>query len=465
MAYTGFVGSGTVGNFSSQAALEAKFPATLNAGRMATVEKGDGTVSQYFSNGNVWDSLSERVDAVRGYSQSARISRLLEEAEFDLSIIVIGDSTGNEPTEWVDLLCSQIASENPAYTVRSRLWDNTAKSYASPVPFGAGAKFLDVWNCSVPGSKLSENFGSPFSAAFQGKSADLLIVNHGFNYPAGVPYRSIIGAYSAGVESLLKENPSAGVVIVAQPPKQNDENQSINVKAAREYAALRGFDVADIYSVYEKASRPADWYLPDGIHPTPTGSAVWMSVIYALFCADAAPVQSQSLFDDIGGNLLVNGLFGAVTGALPDSWTLTNSISALETTIYESGARAIKVTANGATPRMQQDLLTTNPAGIRASAGGWVTLAVRVYIPAGVGTGNWGTVALRTDDGEFQSSQSGLNGVTGGFFWVVTSAYLRKSPTLMRVYLYADTATGTTANVIFDRAVLVRGVLPKDAVA
>jgi len=64
MAYTGFVGSGTVGHFPTQAALDSRFPAASHAGRTATVDGVGGTVSQYFSNGSGWDSISERVGPV-----------------------------------------------------------------------------------------------------------------------------------------------------------------------------------------------------------------------------------------------------------------------------------------------------------------------------------------------------------------------------------------------------------------
>lgn len=54
MAYKGFVGSGTVGNFLSTTDLETKFPAQGHAGRMATVEAPIGQVTQYFSDGVSW---------------------------------------------------------------------------------------------------------------------------------------------------------------------------------------------------------------------------------------------------------------------------------------------------------------------------------------------------------------------------------------------------------------------------
>ena len=398
-------------------------------------------------------------------SHTFRLKSALNDAQSNLSILVVGDSTGNGPDEWVDLMCAWIASVWPAYTVRRYLWDNVSKSYSSPVDFnvGASAFVLSVWNCSVAGSKVDENLGASFSSAFVDKAVDLLIVNHGFNYQTGIPYGGLLGAYAAGVESILREYPSAGVVMFAQPPRRLDELQSINVRAVMEYSAIRGFDVADVYSDFIKNGRPVSWYLADNLHPSSEGSTRYLEALKPLFNSGAPKQISGSCFDRVASNMLENGLFSAVTGAVPDGWVLNNATSALEATIYESGSRAISVTSAGASPRIQQDLLTANPSIVRQFAGGWVTLLVRVYVPSGAANG-CGTIALRTDNGEYQSAPVGVNGVTGGFHWRVVSAYMRRSPTLMRVYLYADTASSTGQYAIFDRAILVRGLMAADSI-
>lgn len=394
-------------------------------------------------------------------SPAGNLVARLEEGLVDCAMLVVGDSTGNDSIEWVDQFCAWAATKWPAYTIRRQLWDNSTKTYATSQDFNTGtsARVFTVWNCSVPGSKLCENFGSPFVSAFVGKDPQLIMINHGYNYPQGVPFYSILGAFSAGTESLLREYPDAGVILVAQSPAQANDLQAINIRAVKDYAAMRGFGVADVYSAYMKAGKPSAWYL-DGIHPSQIGGQVWFGEVKPFFLSNRGMSSLGSMFDVPSQNLLLNGDFSSVTGSLPDNWTLTNATSALETTIYERGPRAIKVTANGATPRMQQDILAVNPNVAKQVVGGYVTLAVRVYLPAG-SSGSAGTIALRTD-AEIWCSQLGANSVTGGFFWVVVSAYVPRNTPFLRAYLYADTATGTTQYAIFDRAILVKGLLPMD---
>ena len=56
MAYKGFSGSGTVGNFLSTTQLELQFPAVNHAGRRATVEATVGQVTPYFCDGVSWNA-------------------------------------------------------------------------------------------------------------------------------------------------------------------------------------------------------------------------------------------------------------------------------------------------------------------------------------------------------------------------------------------------------------------------
>ena len=57
MAYQGFSGSGTVGNFASTTILQNMYPAQRYAGRFATVET-NGLVDLYFSNGSIWTTTA-----------------------------------------------------------------------------------------------------------------------------------------------------------------------------------------------------------------------------------------------------------------------------------------------------------------------------------------------------------------------------------------------------------------------
>jgi hypothetical protein len=51
---------------------------------------------------------------------------------------VLGDSTGNEPTEWVYLLAQWLGTQYPRYAVRHRLWNDSTQTYDAPTVVSAG---------------------------------------------------------------------------------------------------------------------------------------------------------------------------------------------------------------------------------------------------------------------------------------------------------------------------------------
>lgn len=51
---------------------------------------------------------------------------------------VLGDSTGNDPTEWVRLVTDALATAYPAYQVLHRLWDDATQAYGAETQIQAG---------------------------------------------------------------------------------------------------------------------------------------------------------------------------------------------------------------------------------------------------------------------------------------------------------------------------------------
>ena len=63
-------------------------------------------------------------------------------------MLVVGDGTGDEPGEWVDLVAQDLGAGRQVTLHR---WDDAADAFAAPVVYGTG-KPLDLWNLSYPGT-------------------------------------------------------------------------------------------------------------------------------------------------------------------------------------------------------------------------------------------------------------------------------------------------------------------------
>lgn len=69
----------------------------------------------------------------------AALKRSLSEAGTrPVAMQVLGDSTGNDTYEWPNLLAQYLATKYPAWTVKTRLWNDTTQSYDAPVVLQTG---------------------------------------------------------------------------------------------------------------------------------------------------------------------------------------------------------------------------------------------------------------------------------------------------------------------------------------
>lgn len=96
-------------------------------------------------------------------SSFSAIANLVAADNRDVNILVIGDSTSNETSEWVYLFFSGAIA--PTHSIVYHLWDDVAVAYASPVTLstGSGAHTIHVWNASVSGARAMFLFGVNFS--------------------------------------------------------------------------------------------------------------------------------------------------------------------------------------------------------------------------------------------------------------------------------------------------------------
>src|SRR5690348_7415956 len=63
---------------------------------------------------------------------------LAEAGTRPVAVQVLGDSTGNDTYEWPTLFAQYLAGKNPAWTVRTRLWNDTTQTYDAPVTVQTG---------------------------------------------------------------------------------------------------------------------------------------------------------------------------------------------------------------------------------------------------------------------------------------------------------------------------------------
>lgn len=438
------------------------------------VKVGDGTTN--------WSSLMYTPNEATAGAMRNLMSKLTRNVS-DASWLVVGDSTGNETTEWVYLTAQWLAAKFPAYTVTYRLWDTVGDTdYASPVTVQTGTGTgnaggpwtLTIYNASVAGTTTGYFQGVRFTAAIA-KDVDLLTISHGHNHGGPMDTANAIqyqrNRYLSFVDEAAQVNQNAGVVCVAQNPKIDHSSgapthpfewQPQKALLYGQAAGWRGWGFVDVMQAFvDYGNWQADLMNADGVHPNSAGEALWASVFKgALDRASKVPGGSQPTpLVAPGRQLIANPELTSWASTNPDGVAMSTSppcTAAKELTNFETGTQAMTLTSDSTSGQPYAEWAGTATAlGIKGLLANrtW-TAAVRVYVPAA----NTQTVriTLQDNNGSGQSCTADVDASTRDrYSWVyvtktfasnATSISLRVSPrssgtavvtcTVDRVYLY-----------------------------
>lgn len=234
------------------------------------------------------DAVSQRIATA---TPSKLISALNRGTE-DVTVAVLGDSTGNANNEWVYLLFSELALSYPEWTFNYNLWDDITQAYISmsPIQNGTGSRVATIYNGSHPGASHEYPTGSPtrFTKMIP-VSPTTVITSFGYNWGT-VGYRDA-GFHLA--KWILAYFPACEIVMVSQPPKATtdaDNPASLSrSRDIRDVAISMGFGMIDAAQAFIDYGNYNELIESDGVHPTPTGSLLWKDVALNYF----NPVKPQ----------------------------------------------------------------------------------------------------------------------------------------------------------------------------
>lgn len=396
----------------------------------------------------------------------------------DASVLHIGTSLGNETIEYVNLTWTQFASRFPAYTFIIHGWDETggaaydtgSAGAATTIQTGTGSKTVNIWRACAAGMRTDYLLGSRWQAAVVDPAPDLIFVEHGKNEGNSTAANPTMwrGQYLALTESLTQVHPYAGLVCILEPLNTADDDMALKNKVYEELAQLRGYGLINAHDAFLATGTPTAYIKVDGIHPTtsadapaPNGSQLMADTILRALSLDVKTggqqAQLPSSLAGTGEQLLSNGNFAAFSGAAPDGFTLVGCTASKDTRAgyFESpNGYSVRIQATGAAQSYIRGDLSVAP-----NKGKWVTVAVRMRIPAGAG-GTSGRISL-TDGVSNITSSSSLSSARDGFHWKVLTIKVATTAAYLRVLVYGDSAANASADISIDRIDVVEGVLPK----
>lgn len=290
----------------------------------------------------------------------SRIKQALAMQRKDLYVLMQGDSTGNEDTEWYRLMANALAPLYPAYTFKYRLWDNASTTWGAAVTIqtGTGTKTITFYNGSFSGATPSYWTGNRNQYAYDGKDFDLIMTNYGLNVPDS--WRNQAERMAEYLYTLNQQQPQAEILVTIQPPDYTNStmlDRSANrADAQRMVAGLYGCQVVDAYNLFRtlvesSGGSTTTWYI-DLIHPTPAGSAKWSELAAKVFQTNLSGSAAAIVRPNATPSGLPNGNFTSWLNGVndvPTFWKVGSGATALKNTIqYETNGCSVRAAGAGA---------------------------------------------------------------------------------------------------------------------
>ncbi len=427
--------------------------------------------------------LANRFYADAGARRAAyKIQQKMTHDLTDVNIVILGDSTSIDrsgagipnATNWFGQLATFLAAQYPLYDVAYRLYTTGSNTYAAEtvVQSGASSNKLTIWVGAANGERLDYFLGTRITASLVTPNPDLVLIAHGHNESSiSTDSTELLNTTRmfGNFEQVQQAVPRANIVVVAQNANSasSGNRQKNYALAFGRVCATRGYGFIDVNQAFLDDGRDVATVLTsDGTHPTQVGYDVWSAAVNAAFAKSSGATQVagivQSRFEDApAGNLVKNGRFSDWTTSpgAPPEWTLTGATATKNVTQFESGGGwALRLQASGAAASSISQVALSSTT-IKPFLGKYVTVNVRMYVPAGQTAAGIGSVRLA--DGV--DTVTGINATQplDGFFNRSAAIKVSSSATGLTVTVFGDTASNASADITIQEITLHEGQVPR----
>jgi lysophospholipase L1-like esterase len=363
--------------------------------------------------------------------------QILDAGAADVSIVVAGDSTGDEDDEWVYLLALDLARRYPGYRVEYYLWNKRSGWPSTPreiQPGAPGTHAINIWNMSVSGTTedYALNYAERSIVPIQ---PDLLLISYGHN--DGTDTERFRWGIQSLVQTVAAGSPRTEIGLIAQNPETGNTYQQARAAELALLAEQLDLAFVDVLGAFEATGNP-DAYLRDGIHPTPGASYLWEQTVFASMGAGAGKPGPVRMVGAVTRpvSLIRFGDFSRFVKGQPAGWTLKNTKATVDFQAAESPHRyAVRFT-----DQTQGAAYLYQPFNIKLVRGRWVTVAVRLYVPPAPSSPTIGLVGLLDNRNDASATTQLGNGddPRGLYYWQIVSRKIDPTATSAGVAVYVD---------------------------
>lgn len=212
-------------------------------------------------------------------SDAALIRSAFSDTTRDSAVVVLGDSTGDAPDEWVYRVGTW-ASTRYARPVTLMPWNDESRSYGAPVQLGTGpGRPLTIWNASAPGRDAGyARVTLPAMLPPETTPIDAVFFSHGHNQARGLA--NVRGALASLNGAIAARDSGIPIAVIAQNPNQfpDQTDQEGKVAAARSFAAEFNRPAIDVFDAFMRTG-DSNALMADFQHTNAAGSELWAATV------------------------------------------------------------------------------------------------------------------------------------------------------------------------------------------
>lgn len=177
----------------------------------------------------------------------------LDDPSRPFTMVVLGDSTGADPSSWPTLVGEWISSKYNR-PVTMHLWNESQSpaGYLPPIKIGEGAGApVTLYNASAAGKDAAyTSTHLDKMIPIELPAVDLVLINHGHNHSLNM----LVEKVDPLVRTISTAAPSAALGLILQNPEEGGQEhaavQDINTEALRQYANRSSLETVDVREAF-----------------------------------------------------------------------------------------------------------------------------------------------------------------------------------------------------------------------
>jgi lysophospholipase L1-like esterase len=199
-------------------------------------------------------------------------AKAIVRSDRDITIQVLGDSTGNDPSEWVDLWAKHLGDTR---RVTLHMWATKTQDWdPDTITYGSSGPRVTIWNGSFPGARAS--YPLDRLGTITPKKPDLIVYSYGHNATAD----TIVGEMAHTIDAVNNRWPGTPRVAILQNPATGSRKtiEDATRAALKGWAKEAGLSLVDVESAF-KDQADLTGLMKDEVHPNGEGEKLWAAEV------------------------------------------------------------------------------------------------------------------------------------------------------------------------------------------